>query len=218
MAVIGGGHAVAVPAGHRGLARAILDRGGAIVSELGPDVEPTTGTFPRRNRLISGLADATIVVEAPARSGALMTASWALEQGRECFLVPGPVDSVASAGCHGFLREFHDSARIVAGIPQLIADLGSAVLPVLGSREPSASRRAAAAALQGLGPATMGVAHAIVAGQATVDEVVATTDLPVAAVLASLAVLEGRGLVAAAHGRYRPAGPLLGDIPAPRPR
>jgi DNA processing protein len=148
-----------------------------------------------------------------------VTASWALEQGRECFLVPGPVDSVASAGCHGFLREFHDNARIVAGLPQLIADLGFS--RPSGPRQPGASGppdALAAAALQGLGPATTGVAHAIVAGQATVDEVVATTELPVAAVLASLAILEGRGLVAAAHGRYRPAGTLLGEIPAPRPR
>ena len=93
VAVIGGGHAVGVPGGHRRLARAILDAGGAVVSEHAPDVEPTHGTFPRRNRIISGLADASIVVEAPARSGALLTASWALEQGRHCFLVPGPLDA-----------------------------------------------------------------------------------------------------------------------------
>ena len=104
----------------------IVASGGAIVSELGPDIVPSKGTFPRRNRIISGLADATVVVEAPARSGALITASWALEQGRDCYLVPGPIDAPASAGCLAFLREFRDATRIVAGIPQLIDDLGLA--------------------------------------------------------------------------------------------
>jgi DNA processing protein len=92
VAVIGGGHAALGPAAHRRLADAIVARGGSIVSELAPDVAPTQGTFPQRNRIISGLSDATVVIEAPARSGALITASWALEQGRGCFLVPGPLD------------------------------------------------------------------------------------------------------------------------------
>ncbi|HEX5149179.1 MAG TPA: DNA-processing protein DprA, partial [Candidatus Limnocylindrales bacterium] len=126
LAVIGSGHASLFPRVHERLAGMIVASGGAIVSELAPDVHPTRGTFPRRNRVISGLADATVVVEAPARSGALITASWALEQGRECFIVPGPVDARASAGCLAFLREFPGSARMVAGIPQLIEDLGLA--------------------------------------------------------------------------------------------
>ena len=126
VAVIGSGHAALFPRIHQRLARSIVDAGGAIVSELAPDIRPTHGTFPRRNRVISGLADATVVVEAPARSGALITASWALEQGRECFLVPGPIDAPASAGCLAFLRDYPHGARIVAGIPQLIEDLGLA--------------------------------------------------------------------------------------------
>ena len=212
VAVIGGGHAVAVPGGHRRLARAILDAGGAIVSELAPDVEPTRGTFPRRNRIISGLADATVVVEAPARSGALVTASWALEQGRPCFLVPGPIDFHASAGCLAFLREFHGEARLVAGIPQLIADLGYAERA--GHVGPAGL---AGAALQELGRTGRDVAAAMLSGAATVDELVATTDLPVATVLASLALLEGRGLVVGVHGRYRAAGALLGERATRKP-
>ncbi len=126
VAVIGGGHAVVAPRTHARLAAAILADGGALVSELPPDVQPSHGTFPRRNRIISGLSDATVVVEAPARSGALITASWALEQGRPCYLVPGGLDAPASAGCLAFLREWEPEAHIVAGIPQLIADLGLA--------------------------------------------------------------------------------------------
>ena len=212
-AVIGGGHAVAIPADHRRLARAILDADGAIVSELAPDVEPTRGTFPRRNRIISGLSDATVVVEAPARSGALVTASWALEQGRGCFLVSGAFDAPASAGCLAFLREFHGEARIVAGIPQLLADLGYGSTSDADAADPLVE-----VALQELGRTGSLVATGLRAGLATVDELTATTDLPVATVLASLTVLENRGLAVGLHGRYRPAGALLGESVTPKPR
>jgi DNA processing protein len=205
VAVIGGGHAVGVPSGHDRLARAIVESGGAIVSEFAPDTEPTRGTFPRRNRVISGLADATVVVEAPARSGALLTASWALEQGRECFLVPGAIDAPASAGCLAFLREWWPAARMVAGIPHLIADLGYA--GATGTPEPAPA--VARAALQELGATPTLIAGAMLRGHATVDELTAVTDLPVGAVLAALALLEGRGLVVGIHGRYRPAAVLL---------
>ena len=208
VAVIGGGHATGVPGGHRRLAEAILRAGGAIVSEHAPDVEPTKGTFPRRNRIISGLSAATVVVEAPARSGALLTASWALEQGRECFLVPGAIDAPMSAGCLAFLREWADGARIVAGIPQLIADLGYA--DAGGSCADPSPSGVAGAAVADMGAAGGHVAAELVRGRVTVDELVAATTLPVATVLATLAVLERRGLAIGVHGRYRPAGALLG--------
>ena len=205
VAVIGGGHAVVAPRSHARLAAAIIAAGGAIVSELPPDVQPSHGTFPRRNRIISGLSDATVVVEAPARSGALITASWALEQGRPCYLVPGAIDAPASAGCLAFLREWEPEAHIVAGVPQLIADLGFA--------QPNGTARdaVAAATAQSLGAVEAAIAAELVAGRVTVDELVATTDLPVATVLAGLVLLEGRGLAVGIHGRYRPAGPLLGE-------
>jgi DNA processing protein len=213
VAVIGGGHAVAIPPGHRRLAQAILDAGGAIVSEATPDILPTKGTFPRRNRIISGLSDATIVVEAPVRSGALITASWALEQGRPCFVVPGGIADRASAGCLSFLREFAQVTQIVAGVPQLIADLGFATPP-----DERSTDALAAASLSDLGPTGRRIALALVDGRSTVDELVATTDLPVATVLAGLTLLERRGLGAGLHGRYRPAGGLLGERSTRRPR
>ena len=204
IAVIGGGHAALGPAAHRRLGDAVVAGGGAIVSELAPDVEPTKGTFPQRNRIISGLSNATIVVEAPAKSGALITASWALEQGRGCFLVPGPIDGRASAGCLAFLREFSPIAQIVTGIPQLIADLGFSAIP-----KPSLDELAGAS-VQELGRTEALIATALIAGNATVDELVATTDLTVATVLAALTLLQRRGLVSGIHGRYRPAGTMLG--------
>ena len=209
VAVIGGGHATGIPSGHRRLADAILRGHGAIVSEHAPDVVPTKGTFPRRNRIISGLSAATVVVEAPARSGALLTASWALEQGRECFLVPGPIDAPMSAGCLAFLRDWPDAARIVAGVPQLIADLGYADGGTSGTE--AMPPGVAGAAVADLGVTGRQVATELTRGRVTVDELVAVTALPVPTVLATLAVLERRGLVIGVHGRYRPAGALLGE-------
>jgi DNA processing protein len=197
------------PKVHTRLAASIVAAGGAIVSELAPDVEATVGTFPRRNRVISGLADATVVVEAPARSGALITASWALEQGRECFIVPGPLDSAAYAGCLSFLREFHGSARIVSGIPQLIDDLGLAD----HLTQPGVSS-SAAATLVDVGDAPGRIGRELVLGRATVDELVAVTGWPVASVLGALTVLERHGLAVGIHGRFRPAGGLVAADPA----
>ena len=209
VAVIGSGHATLHPRAHSQLAARIVASGGAVVSELAPDVEPSKGTFPRRNRIISGLADATVVVEAPARSGALITASWALEQGRDCYLFPGSIDAPASAGCLAFLREFRDATRVVAGIPQLIDDLGLAD----HLAEPGVTTRAAAT-LADVGEAAGRLGRELVLGRRTVDELVAVTGWPVASVLAGLTLLERRGLAIGVHGRFRPAGHLAGMDPA----
>jgi len=162
--------------------------------------------------VISGLADATVVVEAPARSGALITASWAFEQGRDCFVVPGPIDAPASAGCLAFLREFAGSARIVAGIPQLLDDLGLAERLA----EPGVSSDAAATLVE-MGPAGGRIGRELVLGRATVDELVAVTGWPVASVLATLTLLERHGLAVGIHGRFRPAGALAAAESGVRP-
>jgi DNA processing protein len=215
VAVIGGGHERLYPASHRGLADAIVAAGGAVVSEFAPDTPPSRGTFPRRNRIISGLADATVVVEAGARSGALTTAAWALEQGRDLYIVPGRLDDPAVAGSLAFLREAGPEARVVAGIAELLEDLGLG-----GDVAPSSA--AARIVRSGLGPAEAAAAAALVAGAATPDEIAAATGLPGASVLAVLTALEIRGLVVEAFGRYRAAGPLAGagghGAPAARAR
>ena len=208
VAVLGSGHARLFPRAHEGLARSIVAGGGAIVSELPPDYEPTRGTFPRRNRLISGLSDATVVVEAGARSGALITAGWALEQGRECFAVPGPIDAPASAGCLAWLREYPGQVRIVAGIPELLADLGLDGSPVGPTPPGRPGRPSLQAELVELGDTAGRIARVLADGGATLDALVAATGLPVATVLGGLTLLELRGLATTTYGRYRAAGRL----------
>jgi DNA processing protein len=211
VAVIGGGHGQLYPAAHRGLARQMAATGGAVVSEFPPDVRPSRGTFPRRNRIISGLADATVVVEAGARSGALTTAAWALEQGRTLHIVPGRLDDPAVAGSLAFLREAGPEARIVAGIPELLEDLG-----LLAERPPRLAP--GDALLAGLGTMEGAIARPVAAGVATVDELALATGAGSATILGALTALEVRGLVAEVFGRYRPTGALAARTPRDRPR
>lgn len=221
VAFIGGGHARLFPRAHDRLADAIVDDGGAVVSEYAPSVAPSKGTFPQRNRLISGSADAVVVVEAGARSGALVTASWALEQGRECFIVPGSIDAPTSAGCNGFLRDWQCLARIVSGVPQLLDDLGlmaQAALPGADAQgvivRSTVRLPSAKAVLSGRDAAQVAVAEALVHGAVTVDEIVAVTRLSIGAVLGALTRLEAAGLARPIHGRFEPLGPLAAADPA----
>lgn len=215
VAVLGSGHERLFPRAHATLATSIVGAGGAVISEFGPRMPPSRHTFPRRNRLISALADATIVVEAGIRSGALITAKCALEQGRHLFLVPGGLDEPRSAGCLSWLREFPGEARIVAHIPGLIEDLG------LLSDESTASdgmartdrngrlrRPSLAAELIEIGPTAGAVGRALVAGDGSLDDLVASTGLEPATVLGAITLLELRGLATSTYGRYRAAGRL----------
>jgi DNA processing protein len=223
VAVLGGGHARLFPRSHARLADAIAANAGAVISELLPDTAPTRGSFPRRNRLVSGLSDATVVVEAGRRSGALITAGWALEQGRGCFLVPGAFDSPASAGCHAFLRSFPGEARVVCGIPELLEDLDLVAAAPDGvldtgvdSTQPasrnthgaSVAGAGRAATLAALGSVERALAEMLTEGPASVDDLSHRTSLGAAAILSALTLLELRGLVAAAGGRYVAAGAL----------
>lgn len=211
VAVIGGGHAHPGPRAHRALVGDLLACGGAVLSEHPPDGIPTKGTFPRRNRIISALADATIVVEAPARSGALITARLALEQGRPVLAAPGRPNDPHTAGCLALLRE--TPARPLVGLDEMIVDLG------LDSGLPTGTARTAVPlSLQGaldlLGPTERAVAARIAAGPVSPDALVAVTGLDAPIVSGALTLLLLRGWVQALGPMYLPAGPLLAD---PRP-
>src|SRR5664280_77232 len=231
VAVLGGGHAHLFPRAHERLADAIAAAGGAVVSELLPDTSPSRSAFPRRNRIVSGMSDATVVVEAGRRSGALITAGWALEQGRECFLVPGPFDATTSAGCHAFLRSFPGQARLVSGIPELLEDLeldgGAAIRAAEAVAQlPRDKRRSApgsptvgagrAAVLASLAPVERALAEMLAEGPASADDLSRRTSLGAAAILSALTLLELRGLAANAGGRYVPTG-ALAAWSSPRP-
>jgi len=105
IAVLGNSIDHIYPRNHRDLAEQILARDGAILSEYEPPTEARVYHFLQRNRIISGLADAVVIVEAAARSGTLNTASHALEQGKELFAVPGNITSPLSAGCNALIAQ-----------------------------------------------------------------------------------------------------------------
>lgn len=119
IAVLGSGLDVIYPAEHRQLAERIAGSG-AVISDFPPGTAPDAQNFPARNRIIAGLSLGTVVVEAPARSGALITVDFALDQGREVFAVPGSVLSAASDGANHLLRE---GARAVRSAEDILEDL-----------------------------------------------------------------------------------------------
>jgi DNA processing protein len=119
IAVLAGGLSRIYPPEHKDLAEAIVGRG-VLVTETPMTVDPQPGMFPARNRIISALSRAVVIVEANAKSGALITATHAAEQGREVYVVPGNVDSPASAGCLELLRK---GARLIRGVDDLLEDL-----------------------------------------------------------------------------------------------
>jgi DNA processing protein len=134
VAVLGSGVDVIYPPEHAPLAREIANDG-AVISEYAPGTPPLPMFFPRRNRIISGLSRAVVVIEAGDKSGSLITARCALEQGRDVLAVPGNVLSGRNRGAHGLLR---DGAKIVESADDILEELG---MP----RQPASSRPAAEA-------------------------------------------------------------------------
>src|SRR5262245_4543493 len=129
IAVLGSGVDVIYPAEHKPLAREIAASGvGAVISELIPETPPLPHFFPLRNRIISGLSRAVVVIEAGDKSGSLITARTALDQGRDVLAVPGNVLSGRNRGAHGLLR---DGAKIVESADDILEELG---LPVSAPR------------------------------------------------------------------------------------
>jgi DNA processing protein len=185
LAVLGCGIDRDYPRAHAALAAEITAEGW-VVSEYAPGVEPAPWRFPARNRIVAGLSDATVVVEARERSGALITADLALDEGREVLAVPGEITSQLSAGTNHLLR--------LGATPVTCA---GDVLQALGVRPPPPS---AAPVLE----ARLETIRVVVADAPTgADEVVRRTGLDAARVAAALAELELLGIIEQADGLYR---------------
>ena len=191
VAVLGCGVDRDYPAAHAQLAARICERG-LVVSEYAPGVEPAPWRFPARNRVIAGLAVATVVVEARERSGALITADFALEAGREVFAVPGEITSALSSGTNALLR---------LGATPLTA--AADLLEALGVAPPRT-------AIPDVGPVAARVLAALSESAGGVDELVRRTELDAARVATALAELELGGAVAEADGLYRTVGTARG--------
>jgi DNA processing protein len=197
-ALEGGGNTVAVlgcgidrdyPRNHAELARRIVGAG-AVVSEYPPGVEPAPWRFPARNRIIAGLALATVVVEARERSGALITADFALELGRDVFAVPGEITSALSAGTNDLVRQ---GAAPLTSVRDVLDVLGIDLAPPASA---VAVSEAAAAVLA-----------LLTEGALAADDLTRAGGLSSGEVAAALVELELVGLVTQADGVYRSFSP-----------
>lgn len=203
-ALEGGGTTVAVmatgpdriyPRRHHALAERIAGERGARVSEFRPGTPPLPEHFPRRNRIISGLALGTLVVEAALKSGSLITARCAADQGREVFAIPGSVRSPLAHGCHALIR---DGATLVERPSDILATLEAPQVPPF-----SRAAEAPAPAPDAPDPEYRLLLDALGFNPATADALAARTGLTPQAVSSMLLILELEGEVEAlAGGRF----------------
>jgi DNA processing protein len=184
VAVLGCGIDRDYPAVHAELARRICERG-LVLSEYEAGVEPAPWRFPARNRIIAGLAAATVIVEARERSGALITADFALEEGREVFAVPGEITGALAAGTNRLIRQGATPLTSTADVLELFG------LEV--ARAPAAE----------LGADAELVLERLVDGSASADELARSTGLDPPRLAAALAELELAGIGTEADGLYR---------------
>ena len=192
IAVLGSGLLNIYPAEHKELAKEV-SASGAVLSEVVPNRAPKSTAFPARNRIVTGLSLGTIVVEAADRSGALISARLATEQGREVFAVPGPIDSRMSRGCHKLIR---DGAKLVESIDDVLEELGPLMSPLKTSTGDDIHHPAE---LQ-LNDQEKVILHAIESTPTDIDTVVERTELPVQRVLSTISILEIRRLIRRTSG------------------
>lgn len=193
VAVIGSGLRKLYPPENAGLAEKIASGNGAVVSEFSMDVEPDRQTFPMRNRIISGWSHGILVVEAGLNSGALITASQALEQGRTVYAVPGHINAPTA---HGSNRLIQQGAKLVMEASDILDDL-EVLLP-----EAKPSPQAAARSLPTLTDDERRVYDAIEATETSIDDIATKSDLPSGSVSSTLLRLELKRLVKQLPGKY----------------
>lgn len=182
LAVLAGGLSRIYPSEHTDLAEEVTGSG-ALLTEAAMSQEPLPAMFPARNRLISGLSRAVVVVEAHARSGALITATHASEQGREVFAVPGSVDSPASAGALHLLRQ---GARLVRSAEDILEEL-QGIAPLVSAPPPSAPNN--------LSPLQQRIWDLLGGQPRHIDEITRETATPITTISQELMLMEMNRLV-----------------------
>jgi DNA processing protein len=191
--VLGNGLGVVYPSANKALYDRVAQYG-CLLTEFPPGERPNAGSFPRRNRLISGLSRVTLVIEAREKSGALITADCALAQGREVLAVPGPITSPVSVGCNRLIQQ---GAKPVLGVRDLIEEYGMSLGDAPAVRLP-----------RDLTAREQHVLDVLGLGVEQVDEIALRCGAPTADALAVLTSLEIRGLVSQEAGKvFRPAAP-----------
>ena len=195
VAVMGTGLDRVYPARHRDLARQIAEQG-ALVSEFPIGTAPRAENFPRRNRIISGLSLGTLVVEAAIRSGSLITARYAGDQGREVFAIPGSIHNPLARGCHHLIRQ---GAKLVETAQDVIDELGmlaDSCYPTdpatVGAEVPDESPK--------LDPEYQQLIDFIGFDDTSIDQLVCSCGLTPAEVSSMLLQLEMSGYIASSHG------------------
>lgn len=216
IAVLGNGVDVVYPRENAGLMEAII-QSGCVISQFPMGMESRAEHFPYRNRIISGISMGTLIVEAPLRSGALITAKLAAEQGREVFATPGPVGAVNSQGPHRLIQE---GAKLVESVEDILVELdlpetrrspAKAAVPDLPPPAPKtaqAPRKTPAPPPTGatrsgppLTPAEENVLSVLAPEGSYVDEIALACRIPVSEALSSLTVLELKGMVRQFSGK-----------------
>ncbi len=192
IAVFGSGLLNIYPPEHAELAAEIANQG-ALVSEYLPHQAPKSGAFPQRNRIVTGLSLGVIVVEAADRSGALISARLANEQGREVFAVPGRIDSRTSRGCHALIR---DGAKLVESVDDVLDELGPLASPATIDSEHTIRHPAE---LKLTEQETQILQH-IETEPTAVDTIIQESGLPASRVLSTVSVLEIRRLIRRVSG------------------
>lgn len=200
VAVIGNGVDKPYPYRHRTLSERIAGEG-VIVSEYPPGTSAKAGHFPRRNRIISGLSRGILVVEAGLKSGSLITARLALEQGREVFAIPGSVHNPLARGCHHLIRQ---GAKLVETVDDICEELGGWWT---GQNEGDPSSVVMKRpAIEGLDSREIAVLEALGYDPQSTDDLCSVTGLPADQLMQSLLLLELRGLVDSAPGGFQRIG------------
>jgi DNA processing protein len=196
IAVTGNGLDMIYPARHRDLAEKIVDRG-ILVSEFSPGTKPIPANFPRRNRIISGMSTGVLVIQAACRSGSLITARYAMEQGREVFAIPGSIHNPLAKGCHSLIRQ---GAKLVESVNDIVEELGSLVTVVMGENVTEETGQKSGQGKEALDADYKVLLDSMAYDPISIDRLIELTGLTIDSISSMLLILELRGLVVSQAG------------------